>query len=143
MPLDPSLIQSRLDCSPFLGWLGLRAEAVQPPTVRMRLPWKDLFVATPELGGLNGGIIATVLDCAASYAVIAQAATVWVTVDLRVDYHGRAEVGDLLATGESVRIGRSIATSDARLFDRTGRLVASARATFMNRGISISEGEQS
>lgn len=136
------LLQQRIGKSPFLGWLGLQLSKWEPPIVGMTLAWRNEFVATPELGGVNGGIIATVLDCAASYAVIAHTSKLFVTADLRIDYHGRAVAGPLRAEGRYLRIGRTLATSDATLFDADGCMVASARGTFIGRDVPILQEKQ-
>lgn len=137
-----ALLQQRIVRSPFLGWLGLQLSRCDPPIVTMTLPWRQEFVATPELGGVNGGIIATVLDCAASYAVIAHTRRLFVTADLRIDYHGRAVAGPMRAEGRCLRIGRTLATSDATLFDADDRMVASARGTFIGRDVPIFQEKQ-
>ena len=62
MGLDIQSVQSRFAKSPFLHWPGLPFVEILPPKVKLCLPWRDEFIATPELGGINGGLIATMLD---------------------------------------------------------------------------------
>lgn len=52
-----------------------------------------------------------------------------------MDYHATAVVGLLRARGTLVRLGKTLSCSDARVEDKTGKLVASGRGTFLNIGL--------
>lgn len=82
-------------------------------------------------GRLHGGIVASVLDTASTWALIARTGAVFTTVDLRTDFLRPAPVGDVLATGTVVSLGSTVARASARLVDPRGRCCATAAGTFV------------
>ena len=52
------------------------------------------------------------------------------TIDLRIDYHAVAMPGDLTIRGKIVRMGSQFSTSEARVLDAEGKLLASGRGTY-------------
>lgn len=52
------------------------------------------------------------------------------TIDRHVDYHSTAKPGDLSAHSRIIRLGRTIATGEASIFDANRKLVTSGRAAF-------------
>ena len=58
---------------------------------------------------LRGGILATLVDVVADYALAAHLGGPAPTVDLRVDYHKAALQGDLTVKGRVVRRGGTFA----------------------------------
>lgn len=132
---DLARIQARLDRTPFNAWLALRAVSASPDGVMFELQARQEFVSTPERQIVHGGVLASLLDAAAIYAVITATGCLQTTVDLRVDYHATAAVGLLRARGTLVRLGKTLSCSDARVEDKTGKLVASGRGTFLNIGL--------
>lgn len=79
---------------------------------------------------VHGGVIATLLDTAATFALIAHTETDWVTVDLRVDYLRPVRVGHTSITGTVRRAGRSLGRAESALSDASGRVCATAVGTF-------------
>lgn len=132
---DLEKIQARLDRTPFNAWLGIRAVSASPEGVIFDLDARQDFVSTPERQIVHGGVLASLLDAAAIYAVITATGDLQTTVDLRVDYHMAAAVGLLRARGSLVRLGKTLSCAEARVEDRSGRLVASGRGTFFNIGL--------
>jgi uncharacterized protein (TIGR00369 family) len=126
---DLATLQRRLATNPFANWLGSRLVAASPDGVEFRCEWRDDFLGNVARGAVHGGILATLVDSAAIYAVIAAIGSMAATVDLRVDYHGMARRGAFRITGTPVRIGRSLSTADSQVFDCDDRLVASGRCT--------------
>jgi uncharacterized protein (TIGR00369 family) len=81
---------------------------------------------------LHGGVVATLLDAAATFALIQATGTDWSTVDLRVDFLRPAPAGPLLACGTAVQAGRRLGRAAAELTDAaTGQLLARAVGTFL------------
>lgn len=130
-PVELSSLQRRLATNRFGSWLGLELVAATPGNITMRCPWRDEFISNPVREAVHGGILATLVDSAAIYAVIAAINSMAATVDLRVDYHGKPARGAFTVTGTPVRIGRSLATAEARVFDSGNKLVASGRGVFI------------
>jgi uncharacterized protein (TIGR00369 family) len=90
------------------------------------------------MGGVHGGIIATLLDSALGCAVqtVLPDQTGYTTLSLEVKYLRPVAVdaGPLTATGTVVHAGRRQATAEGTLIDDAGRLLASATCTCLVMG---------
>lgn len=133
---EPDLphLQRLIANSPYLRWLGLEPTSLSRGAVEARARWREDWVANPDLGQTQGGVLASLVDFAASFALFVDLGAPAVTVDLRVDYHRLARRGDLVAQGSVIRRGRRISVCEARVGDLAGRLVASGRGTFLSEG---------
>ncbi len=128
---DIDRLRARLATNPFNQWLGNELVAAGNDEVEFRCGWRSEFVSNPDRGATHGGVLATLIDTAAIYAVIAATGRLAATIDLRVDYHSLAEPGVLRTVGKAIRIGNSISSAEAAVFDPQGKLVASGRGTFV------------
>jgi uncharacterized protein (TIGR00369 family) len=109
---------------PFNRLLGIRGESAEPGQARLVLPVRPDFVGDPRRPALHGGVLAALIDTAASVAAwsMLTADDTVSTVDLRIDYlePGRMS-GDLRAEARLVRKGnrichvRVVVTQDERL----------------------------
>jgi uncharacterized protein (TIGR00369 family) len=117
------------DC-PFHEWLGVELVSLDATGIAIRMPWRAEFVSDPDRGYTHGGVVASLIDLAADYAVTAKLGRGAPTVDMRVDYHRAAMPGDLIARGKVVRFGSQFSTAEAELIDKDGKLVASGRGTY-------------
>lgn len=132
---DLARIQARLDRTPFNAWLGLRMTAASPEGVALELQARQEFVSTPERQIVHGGVLASLVDAAAFYAVLSATGCLQTTVDLRVDYHASASVGLLRIRGTLVRMGKTLSCAEARVESEAGKLIASGRGLFLNLGL--------
>ena len=124
--------QARISRSPFNSLLGLRVEAVDEERILLRCVMRPELRGSPTTNAIHGGVLATLVDTSASFAVIVRTGQSIVTIDLRVDYHRPGIAGEFLAEARLVRLGRTVATADTRISDETGTLIASGRAVFMH-----------
>lgn len=129
--LDFAALDTLVQIAPFHRWLGARLKSLTAEGVEILLPWREEFVSEPMIRYTHGGILAALIDIAGDYAVAARLGRGVPTVDMRVDYHRAALPGPLLARAEVVRIGGTLATADARIFDDKGKLVASGRGVYL------------
>jgi uncharacterized protein (TIGR00369 family) len=125
-------LRERLAQTTFAVWLGLILDSSGDSGVVFRMPTRPEMLGSPSTGALHGGVVASVIDTAASYAVMARTGRSLATVDMRVDYHRAAISPEYRIEGSIVRLGRKIATSDARMYDDRGALLASGRALLMH-----------
>jgi uncharacterized protein (TIGR00369 family) len=79
---------------------------------------------------IHGGALATALDTAACFAVIAAVGVDCSTIDLRTDFLRPASAEELSVVGTCLRAGRRFAVADANVIAPDGKLVATARGTF-------------
>lgn len=120
----------RFDHSPFMRFLGLELVRADKGVVEIRLPFREEFLRNDGSDWLHGGVVSALADIAGDYAVITETAAGVPTIDLRVDYLRPARRGDLLATGRTVRVGRTVSVADVEVRDAGGTLVALGRAVY-------------
>ena len=118
------------DC-PFHRWLGVRLKTLDATGIEIALPWREEFVSDPVIRYTHGGILATLIDLAADYAIAARLGRGVPTVDLRTDYHKPALPGPLVARAGIIRLGRTLASAEARVYDEKGDLIASGRGVYV------------
>jgi uncharacterized protein (TIGR00369 family) len=75
---------------------------------------------------LHGGVIAALLDTAATLVLEATDGESWSTVDLRVDYLRPVPLGPCQVEASVLRAGRRVARSTASLYDHSSRQCATA-----------------
>jgi uncharacterized protein (TIGR00369 family) len=125
-------LRERLAQTAFSAWLGLTLESSDDSGVAFRMSARPEMLGSPSTGALHGGVVASLIDTAASYAVMARTGHSVATVDMRVDYHRPAISPEYRIEGSIVRLGRTMATADARMYDDKGSLLASGRALLMH-----------
>ncbi len=85
-------------------------------------------------GILHGGAFATMLDTACGVAIRSlldlDKYRGHATLELKTSYLKAGKPGKYIAKGRVLRMGRSVAYSEASLFDPDGELVSKASATF-------------
>jgi uncharacterized protein (TIGR00369 family) len=120
----------------LLGW-NLRAIDTHAGTIEVGFSADERF--TNPGGTVQGGILATMLDDAQGPALFGSThGEIYApTINFNVSFVKPARPGKFTAKGRVVNIGRSIAFTEAELFDADGDLVA--RGTFTNR---IMDGER-
>jgi uncharacterized protein (TIGR00369 family) len=116
--------------SPFMRFLGLEMIRAEKGVVEIRLPFREEFLRNDGSDWLHGGVVSALADIAGDYAVITETAPGVPTIDMRIDYLRPARRGDLLATGRTVRVGKTVSVADVEIRDSTGTLVAVGRACY-------------
>lgn len=127
-------LRARFDSGQPIGvaeLLGMRPVLAEAGRVVFECAASPRF-ANP-MGGVHGGIIATLLDSALGCAVqtVLPEGTGYTTLGLEVKYLRAVAVdaGVLTATGTVVHAGRRQATAEGALTDSSGRLLATATCT--------------
>src|SRR4051812_14773851 len=120
---------------PFHQWLRPTLIEVDDATGRVvvALPLRPEFRRDPNSPEIHGGVIGALVDIAGHAAIAGKLRHGIPTIDLRIDYLRKAAGRELRASGELLKLGRSIAVVDIRVTDDEGRLVAAGRATFSTR----------
>lgn len=111
-----SFTENRL---PFNRLLGIELVHLARGTARIAVAFRDDLLGEPQRSALHGGVIATMLDVAASVAVFSMLETendAFSTIDLRVDYLRPGQHETLVAEAMVSRAGRRIAFVDAAAF---------------------------
>lgn len=131
LKFDFAGLDAQVQDSPFHQWLGVRLSKLTAEMVELTLPWREEFVSHPKIRYTHGGILATLIDLAADYAIAAQLGRGVPTVDLRIDYHKAAMPGPLVARARVIKMGRTLATAEANIYDQNDALIASGRGVYM------------
>ena len=130
----------------FNQTLGLKIVAVQPADVRATFDMRPELVGHYAYGRLHGGVISAALDAMGGLAVMvgiaerhpSEAAPQVLhrfiklgTIDLRVDYLRPGQGRQFTATAEVTRLGGRIASTQMRLVNEEGTLIATAAAAYV------------
>jgi uncharacterized protein (TIGR00369 family) len=146
-PQETLAIAARLDGLEFLRRM-LAGELPYPPIsqlVSARLSEVDagrvVWEAIPgqehynPIGTVHAGFATTLLDSAmgTAFVSVAPAGTRWTTLELKANFTRAitAETGVVRCVGTIVHRGRSVVTTEARLEDGEGRLLAHATSTIL------------
>jgi uncharacterized protein (TIGR00369 family) len=125
-------INAMFDRSPFIGFLGIRATALDYDAgeICMSMPLRPELERRAGTGQFHGGPIASFIDIVGDFAIGMMVGGGVPTMNLRVDYL-RPASGSAL-TGKAVvrRAGRTVAIVDIDVFDDQKRLVAVGRGTY-------------
>lgn len=123
--------ERRLPTAPIAETLGFRLAEVEEG--------RALFLGTPHwglynpIGSIHGGYAATLLDSCMSCAIHSTlpAGTGYTTAEIKVNFVRAiaADSGELRAEGRIIHPGRRLATSEGRITDAQGRLLAHGTAT--------------
>jgi uncharacterized protein (TIGR00369 family) len=139
MNIDDSAARQSLEAllaeSPFHRLLGFRLERVDAATQSITL--RAIYGANVErstgTGQYHGGVIASLIDVAGDFALIAVLGYGVPTINFRVDYLRPAANTDLIAQARVRRAGRTIGIVDIDVADADGRLIALGRGCYGTR----------
>lgn len=124
-------LQHRLSRNHLAHWMGLQLTSSSAGAVEIVAPWREEFISNPDRRFVHGGILASLIDTAGSFAVATIIGRPVQTIDMRVDFHRPASQGRLRTIANIVKVGRMVATCDAKVFDESDALAASGRGLFL------------
>ena len=125
-------LETILGESPFQQVLGLKLEAFDAAaqTVAIRAVFGPTVERAPGTGQYHGGVIASLIDIAGDFALIAALGHGVPTINFRVDYLRPASNTDLVARAVVRRAGRTIGVVDIDVTDANGKLIALGRGCY-------------
>jgi uncharacterized protein (TIGR00369 family) len=123
-------LQERLLANKFNAWMGLKILALDEERIEIGMTWREEMISNPQARVTHGGILGALVDVAADFMIAAKMGAPAPTVDMRVDYHKAAAPGDLKAVGRIVRLGSTVSTAEATVFDGDGAVIASGRGVY-------------
>ena len=130
--LSVEQVQAIFNASPFLGFLQLRAVALDHDagTLTVTMPMRPELERRLGTAQFHGGPIAAFIDIVGDFAVGMTVGGGVPTINLRIDYLKPA-VGTLLTgTARVRRTGRTVALVDVDVHDEKQSLVAVGRGTY-------------
>jgi uncharacterized protein (TIGR00369 family) len=125
-------LDAMLHESPFHELLKLKLDSFDSDaqTLTLRLAYGPHVERAPNTGQYHGGVIASLIDIAGDFALIATLGHGVPTINFRVDYLRPALQSDLLALARVRRAGRTVGVVDIEVSDSSGRLVALGRGCY-------------
>ncbi|HZQ01445.1 MAG TPA: PaaI family thioesterase [Reyranella sp.] len=131
MALFGEIVAGRLPAPPICQALGIWLSEVERG--RVVFAYEPRFEHYNPLGSVHGGIAATLLDSAMGCCIhtTLKAGTGYTTVEIKVNYVRAMtdKTGPVKAEGKVINVGARIATSEGRLFDAAGKLLAHGTTT--------------
>lgn len=129
-PMTAADVEAKLLRGPFHQWLGLKVTELGEDTITITATWRPEWVVNADAGYTHGGILATLVDLTADWALVSRTGRGVPTVDMRVDYHRPAMQHDLTCKGRVVKLGKGMSVCEAEIFDDNGKLLASGRGVY-------------
>ncbi len=121
-------LKQMFDAAPISRYLGMALGYCENGVARVRLPFRKEF--EEGHGVIHGGLIGLLADTAGNFSVgsVSPGSTVK-TVEYKLSLLTSVQ-GDLLAIGEVVRKGRTLATCRLEVVEGNDRVVAIGLATY-------------
>ncbi|MES2071154.1 MAG: thioesterase family protein [Pseudomonadota bacterium] len=134
---------------PFCHLLGIKLETFDPDNAQISIEMREQLLGNFSQGMLHGGVIASVLDTMAGFAILLKMAqqspkddvmsqlkefSQMSTIDLRIDYLQPGRGKKFFATAEVTRLGKRVANVLMNLHNETGDRIATGAAAFMLHG---------
>ena len=144
--LDAALVQLFEERITFNQVLGLKIASVRPGDVRASLLMRPELVGHYSYGRLHGGVISTMLDALGGLALMVAIGEHFAhddtpqvlhrfgkmgTIDLRVDYLRPGLGRQFNATAEVTRLGGRVGSTQMRLHNDEGTLIATGAAAYI------------
>jgi len=117
--------------SPYFSLLSMEIKELQWGTCLMEVKLEEKHLQ--PFGMVHGGAIASVVDAAAFWAVFPQVerGVGLTTVEMKLNYLAPAQKGKLVARGQCIKLGRTLALGETQVRNGDGVLVAHGTATMM------------
>ncbi|SDS80123.1 uncharacterized domain 1-containing protein [Bradyrhizobium canariense] len=131
MEMSLDQLQARLSRNHMAAWMQLSVVSAAAGQIILSAPWREEFISNPDHRFLHGGILATLLDTAGSYAVATLLGRPAQTVDMRVDFLRPAFEAALTVEARVFHYGRNLATVDASVLNPQHTALAAGRMVFL------------
>lgn len=134
---------------PFCNLLGVKLESFDPDAPRLTIEMREQLLGNFAQGMLHGGVIASVLDSVAGFAILLKMAQQspqddvvaqlkefgkMSTIDLRIDYLQPGRGKYFIASAEVTRLGKRVANVLMDFRNENGDRIATGAAAFMLHG---------
>ena len=129
--LFKGMLERKYPAPPIMRTLGIGVEEVD--VGRIVFGYTPVFDHYNPLGSVHGGVAATLLDSVMGCCIhtTLKAGTGYTTVEIKVNYVRAItdKTGPVRAEGKVINVGARIATSEGRLVDARGKLLAHGTTT--------------
>jgi uncharacterized protein (TIGR00369 family) len=117
--------------SPYFSLLSMKIKDLEWGTSVLEVELEEKHLQ--PFGYVHGGVIASVMDAAAFWAIFPQVKDGMglTTVEIKVNYLAPVRKGKLIAKGWCIKIGKTLALGEAFINGTEGNLLAHGTATLM------------
>jgi uncharacterized protein (TIGR00369 family) len=117
--------------SPYFSLLSMEIKDLEWGTAVLEVQLEEKHLQ--PFGYVHGGVIASVMDAAAFWAVFPQVkdGLGLTTVEIKVNYLAPVKKGKLVAKGRCIKIGKTLALGEVYINSAEGNLLAHGTATMM------------
>ncbi len=127
------MLAGELPYPPIAATVGMHLVEVEPGRVVWEAEPGEHFYN--PIGTVHAGFATTVMDSAmgTAFVSVSEAGTRWTTLELKANFTRAitAETGVVRCVGTIVHRGRTVVTTEARLEDGAGKLLAHATSTIL------------
>src|SRR4030065_2393918 len=119
-PRYKEAISNVVNQSPYFSLLTMKIKDLEWGTSVLEVQLEEKHLQ--PFGNVHGGVIASVMDAAAFWAVFPQVkdGVGLTTVEIKVTYHAPVRKGKLVAKGRCIKMGRTLALGEAYIHNSEG-----------------------
>jgi uncharacterized protein (TIGR00369 family) len=130
-PKYTEAISMLVNRSPYFSLISMEIKDLEWGTSVLEVELEEKHLQ--PFGYVHGGVIASVMDAAAFWAVFPQVKDGMglTTVEIKVNYLAPVQKGKLVVKGRCIKIGRTLALGEAYISSAEGNLLAHGTATMM------------
>jgi uncharacterized protein (TIGR00369 family) len=130
-PKYVEVITEVVNQSPYFVLLSMKIKNLEWGTAILEVELDEKHLQ--PFGYVHGGVIASVMDAAAFWAVFPKVKDGMglTTVEIKVNYLAPVREGKLVAKGRCIKIGKTLALGEAYINSAEGNLLAHGTATMM------------
>jgi len=130
-PKYVEVVSEFVNQSPYFALLSMKVKDLEWGTAILEVDLDGKHLQ--PFGYVHGGVIASVMDAAAFWAVFPQVKEGMglTTVEIKVNYLAPVQKGKLVAKGRCIKIGKTLALGDVFITGTEGNLLAHGTATMM------------
>jgi len=130
-PKYKEALSTLINRSPYFSLLSMEIKDLEWGTAVLEVELEEKHLQ--PFGYVHGGVIASVMDAAAFWAVFPQVKDGMglTTVEIKVNYLAPVKKGKLVAKGRCIKIGKTLALGEAYISSAEGNLLAHGTATMM------------
>ena len=130
-PKYTEVISNVVNQSPYFSLLSMKIKDLEWGTSVLEVQLEEKHLQ--PFGNIHGGVIASVMDAAAFWAVFPQVKDGMglTTVEIKVNFLAPIQKGKLVVQGRCIKIGRTLALGEAYISSAEGNLLGHGTATMM------------
>jgi uncharacterized protein (TIGR00369 family) len=130
-PKYKEALSKLINRSPYFSLISMEIKELEWGTSVLEVELEEKHLQ--PFGYVHGGVIASVMDAAAFWAVFPQVkdGLGLTTVEIKVNYLAPVKKGKLVAKGRCIKIGKTLALGEAYINSAEGNLLAHGTATMM------------